>query len=150
MERQTSFMIFFFCCTCRLGETSLFFRKASVDRLIQHGLSLCYVGWNLWRWPHPSLDHVIWTQFSLVTMDLEWDGQNWIVMELAKGTPTWLDATDSNGRWIECYIWKFGVCDALQTKMWGIYIDMYMAWRDDISNLVVKSDSKIHIYYNGY
>jgi ribonuclease HI len=52
---------------------------------------------------------------------------------------------DSKGRWINGYIRKIGVYDALHAEMWGMYLRLEMAWREHISQLIVESDSKILI-----
>lgn len=43
------------------------------------------------------------------------------------------------------YSKKFGVCDALQAEMWGMYLRLELARREQISHLIVQSDSKILI-----
>ena len=52
---------------------------------------------------------------------------------------------DANGRWIKGFVRKIGACDALHAEMWGMYLGLELAWRDDISQLCVESDSKLLI-----
>jgi hypothetical protein len=34
-----------------------------------------------------------------------------------------------DGRWIKGYIKKIGACDALHDEMWGMYLDLDLAWK---------------------
>ncbi|CAJ2642097.1 unnamed protein product [Trifolium pratense] len=52
---------------------------------------------------------------------------------------------DSDGRWIKGYTKKIEACDALQAEMWGLYLGLDMAWREQFSHLIVENDSKILI-----
>lgn len=58
---------------------------------------------------------------------------------------------DSNGRWIKDYSKKkIGTYDSLYTEMWGLYLDLNLAWRKIFSYIIVKSDSKILIEITSY
>jgi hypothetical protein len=37
---------------------------------------------------------------------------------------------NSEGRWIKGYTKKIEACDALHAKMWGLYLDLKMVWRE--------------------
>ena len=52
---------------------------------------------------------------------------------------------DSEGRRLKGYIRKIGVCDALHTEMWGMYLGLKMAWQEHILQLIVGSETKILI-----
>jgi ribonuclease HI len=52
---------------------------------------------------------------------------------------------NSDGHWIKGYSKKIGSCDALHAEMWGVYLELEMAWRDHIPQLIVESDSKLLI-----
>ncbi|PNX80630.1 receptor-like kinase [Trifolium pratense] len=52
---------------------------------------------------------------------------------------------DSDGRWIKGYSRKIGACDALQSKMWGMYLGLDLARQQGIRQLHVESDSKVLI-----
>jgi len=46
---------------------------------------------------------------------------------------------DSHGRWIKGYTKKIDVCDVLHAKMWGLYLGLDMAWREQFSHPIVES-----------
>jgi ribonuclease HI len=50
---------------------------------------------------------------------------------------------DSDGRRIKGYVRKIEICDAFNAEMWGMYIFLDMAWRANITHLIVDIDSKI-------
>jgi ribonuclease HI len=52
---------------------------------------------------------------------------------------------DSDGRWINGFSNKIGVCDALHAEMWGMYLGLDLARREVIMHLHVESDSKVLI-----
>jgi ribonuclease HI len=49
---------------------------------------------------------------------------------------------NSDGRWIKGYLHKIETCDALFAEVWGMYLEMLLAWRQGFHHLQVKSDSK--------
>jgi len=36
-------------------------------------------------------------------------------------------------------------CDALHAKIWGLYLGIYVAWREHVDHLIVENDFKILI-----
>ena len=58
---------------------------------------------------------------------------------------------DSDGRWIKGYFKKIGMCDAYHVEMWGMYLGLDLAWRENTTHLIVENDSnnvdiiKLHI-----
>ncbi|XP_013443867.2 SKP1-like protein 21 [Medicago truncatula] len=48
---------------------------------------------------------------------------------------------NSDGRWLKGYYRKIGTCDALTSKMWGMFLGMQLAWRQGFHRLQVESDS---------
>jgi hypothetical protein len=37
------------------------------------------------------------------------------------------------------------VCDAFHVELWGMYLDLNMAWKERVMELIVESDSEILI-----
>ena len=52
---------------------------------------------------------------------------------------------DLCGKWIKGYTKKIETCDVLHVEMWGLYLGIYMAWREHFDHLIFESDHKILI-----
>lgn len=52
---------------------------------------------------------------------------------------------DSSGNWLKGYTRKISLCDTLLTKMWVMFHGIELVWQERITNMKVKSDSKVLI-----
>jgi hypothetical protein len=43
---------------------------------------------------------------------------------------------DTNRRYLKGFAPVIGSCDALHVKMWGMYIDMDLTWKQKITHLI--------------
>jgi len=48
---------------------------------------------------------------------------------------------DANDTWIKGFLRKVATCDALHAEIWGMYVGLELALKDDISQLCVESYS---------
>jgi ribonuclease HI len=51
----------------------------------------------------------------------------------------------SDDRWIKGCVRKIGMCDAFHTEMWDMYLGLNVAWRENITHLIVESDSNFFV-----
>lgn len=88
-------------------------------------------------------------QYILVGRNPCRDWSSSIEAMLIRGIMTWHGAEDYFCNWdgikIKCFIKKIGSWNALHVEMWGMHFSLDMVWRDHISHLIVKNDSKLLI-----